>query len=271
MHSTPGTNDSPAQQDQGEYKAVVMDKAEGDDDEKNDKKESLTPQQQLYKWAQSGSGNKLKEFVQEERQARTLTMDIKEFLSLPDDGKAEQEASENAPTTSTSKGCFGGDDDEDGKPKTVQKYYSGNTALHFAALHGHEAFCKDLFELGAKFTDVKNNLNSSPLHLAASSGHPGTLAYILEKYVSGNNTSTALKEKNKIGNTPIHCAVYSGSVECLKILFKRCEKEDIDVKEALMDRNQFCFLLFLFFPVFSCFFSFLIFLIFIVLVFCFVC
>ena len=83
-------------------------------------------------------------------------------------------------------------------------------------------------------------LNSSPLHLAAASGDTETLRYILSKYVSGGNSrAIALKEKNKIGNTPIHCAVYANSIDCLKILFEQCEKEDIDVKEALMERNQF--------------------------------
>lgn len=223
--TSPGT-------EKGEYKAVTSMKDQ-DADEAEEKKQKDEPklsiQQQLYKWARSGDSEKLRKFVRENR--KDIVM--KEFLSQQDDGSQDEEI-DDAPSK---KGCCGGDD-ENVRPK-YKPYRSGNTALHFAALHGHKQFCKDLFEFEASFIDQKNKLGSTPLHLAAASGNPETLAFMLETYKSTSNENTnALQEQNKIGNTPLHCAVYSNNVECVKLILKKCEEEDIDPREALSQTNH---------------------------------
>ena len=109
---------------------------------------------QLFKWARAGDSNKLKTFLREQQQ--TKEFEIKEFLNWADDGKHDVQENE---TEQEKGGCCGGNDDDEFAIPKFQPYRNGNTALHYAALHANAEFCKDLFELGAKFSDVKNKFS----------------------------------------------------------------------------------------------------------------
>ena len=80
----------------------------------------------------------------------------------------------------------------------------GNTALHFAATHGHEGVCNTLLDCGAN-PDAKNSLGNSALHCAASSGNMDIVSLLVEK----GQADIALQQNN--GCTPLHFAAKEGN------------------------------------------------------------
>ena len=87
---------------------------------------------------------------------------------------------------------------------------SGETALHLAARCGREAVVGVLLDAGCKW-DVFSASNLTPMDLAASSNHRGTLTEFLYRGINPN-------EKNALGYTALHQAAYSNSSDTLRLL-----------------------------------------------------
>ncbi|XP_071507715.1 ankyrin repeat domain-containing protein 27-like [Diadema antillarum] len=90
----------------------------------------------------------------------------------------------------------------------------GYTALHVAALHGHETLIDTLLRRGAN----PNNKNSSsqqstPLHLACQCNHPKVVAKLLLHGAKCNI-------KDSRGNTPLHYCCLNGHVDPAEVLIQ---------------------------------------------------
>eukprot|EP00494_Astrolonche_serrata_P004387 UN04399 len=67
--------------------------------------------------------------------------------------------------------------------------------------------------------DIKNGLDSTALHIAASAGAADAVRVLVEKGVSTDTTNT-------IGNTPLHCAAYSGDEDTVRTFVECVRKRD---------------------------------------------
>ena len=88
----------------------------------------------------------------------------------------------------------------------------GNTALHFAALNGHEALLLLLLDMGAQ-RETTNEESETALSLAVLGGHEVIVRILLlEK-------GAAIQAKDKNGQTALHYAVQTGNHTITQILF----------------------------------------------------
>ena len=90
---------------------------------------------------------------------------------------------------------------------------NGDTALHWAAIHGHAAVVELLVSKGADVKAVNKN-GYTALHCAAIYGH----AAIAELLV-GNGAD--VKPINMNGNTPLHLAALNGNSSIVEFLVSR--------------------------------------------------
>ena len=97
-----------------------------------------------------------------------------------------------------------GSDVNEVHPKTKQ------TALHLAAIRGHEAVVEALLSWGA-IVDLKNPRGATPLFAACQQGH---LASVLVLLKAGASVSMP----NNNGGLPIHIAAQENRVEIVRIL-----------------------------------------------------
>ena len=84
------------------------------------------------------------------------------------------------------------------------------TALHLAALRGHESVVEALLSWGA-IVDPKNHAGATPLHLACQEGHLACVLVLLEA-----RASVYLPDIE--GNLPIHITAEHNGVEIIRIL-----------------------------------------------------
>lgn len=86
-------------------------------------------------------------------------------------------------------------------------YYSGNTALHKAAIHNRIEVARYLLDKGADLhREGKKRADFTPLHYAASYGSLATAELLVER---GADVNAAVQAKfsKRVGITPLHLAV----------------------------------------------------------------
>ena len=114
----------------------------------------------------------------------------------------------------------------------------GNTALHLAACRGHEAVVEVLLNTSDQILGIKNNFSSNAAHLAAAFGHLPAL-----KQITRRDMGTILEVEHH-GKTPLHAALQSGHVECVKWLLSnasiRKNLTRIDLYSTLISKGAQC-------------------------------
>ncbi|XP_020833992.1 NF-kappa-B inhibitor beta [Phascolarctos cinereus] len=135
----------------------------------------------------------------------------------------------------------GADEDEDEEPASwapeVFGYVTedGDTALHLAVIHQHEAFLDFLlhFTAGTEYLDLQNDLGQTALHIAAILGE----AAITQK-LRAAGAGLCVAERG--GHTPLHLACRAGAHACARALLgppegqaTQGEDEDEDEQERL--------------------------------------
>ncbi|XP_029475216.1 NF-kappa-B inhibitor beta [Rhinatrema bivittatum] len=94
----------------------------------------------------------------------------------------------------------------------------GDTALHLAVIHQHEAFLGTLLQFteNTEFLDLQNDLGQTALHIAVIIGLP---TFVEKLLVAGANP--CIQEKN--GNTALHVACKEGQYACAQTLLSSAE------------------------------------------------
>jgi len=96
-----------------------------------------------------------------------------------------------------------------------------SSPLHVAAAQGHVECLKTLLDAGADI-EARNIYEETPLHLAAGKGHVECLKALLDKHADKET-------KTMYGYTPLYLAASAGQVECLMVLIK--EGAEIEAKD----------------------------------------
>lgn len=99
-----------------------------------------------------------------------------------------------------------------------------NTALHYAARHGHRRMCRFLLNQGADVNKRTTARKMTSLHEAAAAGHDGAAIFLLEKQANPN-------AQNDEGNTPLHLAAAMGHINVVRALVSK----DADVTSVNRD------------------------------------
>lgn len=86
----------------------------------------------------------------------------------------------------------------------------GASALHYAALHGHEHVCEVLLAAGA-CPDVADSTGIRPLHLAAEHGH-------LRCCIAMLSSGADVNARDSDASTPLLLAVEEGQIEACRLL-----------------------------------------------------
>ena len=89
------------------------------------------------------------------------------------------------------------------------KFKDKSSALHVAASHGHTGVIAFLLKKG-QYVDAADDLHKRPLHLAASRGFPGAAGELLKGGAS-------LEAKTMEGQTPLHAAAKKGHVDVVQL------------------------------------------------------
>lgn len=90
----------------------------------------------------------------------------------------------------------------------------GQTALHIAAAEGDEALLKYFYGVRAS-ASIADNLDRTPMHLAAENGHANIIEILADKF------KASIYERTKDGSTLMHIASLNGHAECATMLFKK--------------------------------------------------
>eukprot|EP00455_Lapot_gusevi_P026766 TRINITY_DN2823_c0_g1_i4.p1 TRINITY_DN2823_c0_g1~~TRINITY_DN2823_c0_g1_i4.p1 ORF type:complete len:300 (+),score=103.65 TRINITY_DN2823_c0_g1_i4:92-991(+) len=191
----------------------------------------LTPSLMLRRGAQQGDLDKI-------RKAHSLGVDLNE----PDTGEAppededkkdenneekkdekeEEKKEESGSDSDSEEEDDGGDEEEKEMKRKAMAVYSLNsrdTALHYAAQHGHVEAVQLLMELMADI-EAKNKLGSTPLHRAVSYQR----VEVVEKLLRWKANVSA---PNNVGNTPLHVACYLGNERLAEMLITAGAAADI--------------------------------------------
>ena len=99
----------------------------------------------------------------------------------------------------------------------------GRTALHWAAMNGHEAAVKLLLEKGVDLESKDTGSGRTPLSWAAENGHEAVVKLLLEKGVD-------LESKDGGGQTPLSLAAEKGHEVVVKLLLEK--GADLESKDS---------------------------------------
>lgn len=104
---------------------------------------------------------------------------------------------------------------------TMRKYVADNAMLGdllMAALNGDTAALRSMEHAGGDLFCSDYDCRT-PLHLAASEGHPDTLRFLIEQAVETGRMG-AINATDRWGGTPLDDATRAGSLECVEMLKK---------------------------------------------------
>ncbi|XP_033930033.1 NF-kappa-B inhibitor beta [Melopsittacus undulatus] len=104
----------------------------------------------------------------------------------------------------------------------------GDTALHLAVIHEHEAFLESILQhtAGTGYLDLQNDLGQTPLHLAVILG--------LESFVQKLRAAGAgLSPQERGGHTALHLACREGHPRCARILLGHSSPEEREQLESI--------------------------------------
>jgi hypothetical protein len=120
-------------------------------------------------------------------------------------------------TVSIVKGAGSGNppDKPDISASSPTGFSQGGTALHRAALHGHESVLEVLLDAGAD-ASMPNRAGLTPLHLAAAKGHASLVRLLLESDTSGADPNVPSRD----GETPLHLAAGNDERAVTKLLLQ---------------------------------------------------
>lgn len=109
----------------------------------------------------------------------------------------------------------------------------GSTPLHLAALHGHEGVAEVLLAAGAP-ANAQNDNGNTPLHAAAGGGHAGCAQLLLANGADAEAVSSS-------GARPLHAAAQRGDAAMLSALLGAGAVMDEDsVQHAFWRAVQLC-------------------------------
>ncbi|KAJ3682359.1 hypothetical protein LUZ60_014932 [Juncus effusus] len=94
----------------------------------------------------------------------------------------------------------------------------GDNPLHIAALLGHADFAAQIISVEPDLTKQRNGQGMSPLHLAAAHGHLPVVKELLKVQFQ-----LCLVREEKEGLIPLHLAVINGRALVIKELVEACE------------------------------------------------
>lgn len=90
----------------------------------------------------------------------------------------------------------------------------GQTPLHIAAAEGDELLLNFFYGVRAS-ASIADNLNRTPMHLAAENGHAHIIKILADKF------KESIYERTRDGSTLMHIASLNGHVGCATMLFKK--------------------------------------------------
>ncbi|XP_036601311.1 NF-kappa-B inhibitor beta [Trichosurus vulpecula] len=136
------------------------------------------------------------------------------------------------------------DEDEDEEPASwapeVFGYVTedGDTALHLAVIHQHEAFLDFLlhFTAGTEYLDLQNDLGQTALHIAAILGEAD-----LTRKLRAAGAGLCVAERG--GHTPLHLACRAGAHACARALLgppegQTAQEEEEEEEEKEKEEQQ---------------------------------
>ncbi|XP_072464433.1 NF-kappa-B inhibitor beta [Notamacropus eugenii] len=131
------------------------------------------------------------------------------------------------------------EEDEDEEPASwapeVFGYVTddGDTALHLAVIHQHEAFLDFLlhFTAGTEYLDLQNDLGQTALHIAAILGEAA-----LTQKLRAAGAGLCVAERG--GHTPLHLACRAGAHACARALLGPLEGQTAQEEEEEQERRE---------------------------------
>ncbi|KAJ0405399.1 hypothetical protein ATCC90586_009438 [Pythium insidiosum] len=120
----------------------------------------------------------------------------------------------------------------------------GATALIAATANGHIDVVQILLEKGAALGELKTPDRNSPLHEAAIRDQPEIMSMILRRIQEMSNQavpSSLIDLQNQFGNTPLHNAARTGSVECVAYLLEAGARADLKNVNGSLALHHACY------------------------------
>ncbi|XP_043849477.1 NF-kappa-B inhibitor beta [Dromiciops gliroides] len=130
-----------------------------------------------------------------------------------------------------------GDEDEERESWAPEVFgyvtEDGDTALHLAVIHQHEAFLDFLlhFTAGTEYLDLQNDLGQTALHIATILGEAA-----ITRKLRAAGAGLCVAERG--GHTPLHLACRAGAHACARALLGPPEGQTADGEEEEEEEEQ---------------------------------
>ncbi|WP_162297605.1 ankyrin repeat domain-containing protein [Wolbachia endosymbiont of Folsomia candida] len=113
----------------------------------------------------------------------------------------------------------------------TQNSVDKNTALRYAAMHGHVEAVKKLLALGAD-KNIEHDDNRTLVHLSAMSGNKDCLEFLIKNFPADMIATDC------DGNTPLHLAAQFSDKKCLELLIEEIKSNGIDLSKWIFQKNK---------------------------------
>ncbi|KAK4435198.1 Nuclear factor NF-kappa-B subunit [Sesamum alatum] len=123
---------------------------------------------------------------------------------------------------------------ESGAAVLLKLHLSGSveTPLHLASMFGQAEFVREYMRLCSISAHQLSQLNQdgcSPLHLASAGGHLEIVQYLLEFGKQKSVVEDLCMKTDIDGRTALHCAVVTGKIDVIDVLFVHCPQASKEV------------------------------------------